>query len=94
MKQIKPHAHNNFTVLPNTIFNDSRLSIEEIGMLCKIKMLYDKNTFIVQDLLFICKEDKTTIFSILQRLRNLGYIEFVFDGATHNIETCELEVRV
>ena len=93
MKQIKLHAHNNFTALPNTIFNDNRLSTEEVGMLCKIKMLHDKNTFIIQDLLFICKEDKTTVFNILQRLRNLGYIEFVFDGVVHNVETCKLEVH-
>lgn len=71
------HKHeSNFTVIPNGIFNDSRLNSRDIGILCFMLHLPDGWDFSIKGLAKVMPNDgKSAIEASLKRIANAGYLK-------------------
>ena len=63
-----------FTVMPNSISYDPRLSIKGFGMLCKLLMLPEDWDFTISGLATQFKDSKDSVSSALKELEGLGYL--------------------
>lgn len=64
-----------FTIIDNSIFRESNLSLKAIGMLCFLMSLPDNWNFSEKGLAKILKDGLTSIKSALQELEEEGYLE-------------------
>jgi hypothetical protein len=76
MKNFRKHQHksNNFTVIPNNIFKDNRLSLKAKGLLCQLLSLPSDWEFSENGLAQITKDGRTSIRSSMQELEECGYL--------------------
>ena len=63
-----------FTIIPNSISYDPRLSIKAFGMLCKLLMLPEDWDFTISGLATQFKDSKDSVSSALKELEGLGYL--------------------
>lgn len=74
MDRIKRVRTGNFTTIDNTICRDKRASMECRGLLLTVMSLPDDWEFTVLGLVTICEESKNSIYRIINKLMELGYV--------------------
>ena len=76
MSILRHHHDTSYTVIPNDILNDKRLSLKDIGLLCFILHLPDGWNFSVNGLASILPHDgRDSISSGLKRIEQAGYLK-------------------
>jgi len=75
MAILRNDSRNRYTVISQTITQDSRLSIKERGMLLTLLSLPDNWNFSVTGLQKLLPDGQTAICSALNALENLGYLK-------------------
>ncbi len=64
-----------YTVIPNKIFMDTRLSMKSTGMICRLLSLPDTWNFSEAGLTKIVKDGKDTVKAALKELEECGYLQ-------------------
>lgn len=80
MSVFRIHKTNNFTVMSNTHLRDNRLSLDARGLLSVILSMPDDWEFSINELCQMCADKDSTIRSILQELKDFGYLPENFKG--------------
>ena len=77
MAKLINKTQGNFTIVANTVFQDTRLSMKNIGLLCKLISLPDSWTLSAAGLATQLKDKKDAIKSGMKELEELGYLKRV-----------------
>ena len=77
MAVLRKDKRSNFTVIDNTVFKDSSLSLKAKGMLCQMLSLPDNWAFTIKGLVKQCKDGKDSVMSALNELEDAGYFRRV-----------------
>lgn len=75
MAIIRHHHEKEFTIVPNSIFNNKNLNLRDIGLLCFLLHLPDGWEFTVNGLVSILPHDgKDAVTASLKRIEQAGYL--------------------
>lgn len=75
MAIIRHHHDKEFTIVPNSIFNDKNLNLRDIGLLCYLLHLPNGWEFTVNGLVSILPHDgKDAVTASLKRIEQAGYL--------------------
>lgn len=75
MAVLRHHHDTEFTVIPNSIFNDDRLNTKDIGLLCFLIHLPDDWNFSIKGLNEVLPNDgRDSISASLKRIEQAGYL--------------------
>lgn len=74
---IRVEKTKNYTVMSNQHFHVQNMSLKAKGLLSLILSLPDDWEYSISGLSSICKESKGTIKSVLDELKQLGYLEVI-----------------
>ena len=64
----------NFTVIDNTIFKDTRLSLKDKGLFCQMISLPDNWNFSIKGITALCDDGKDSIRAGMENLEKYGYL--------------------
>ena len=73
MERIKRVSNTNYTTISNFVLRDSRLSLKAKGFLTTIFALPEDWDFSINGMVSIVKEGKSSIYSVISELREMGY---------------------
>lgn len=74
MAVIKINKTKNYTVMSNRHFKEKKMSLKAKGLLSMMLSLPEDWDYSINGLVAICKENKTTIKSTLNELKDFGYL--------------------
>lgn len=77
MGKLQRRVENNFTVVHNEFINDTRLGLDDVGMLMRLLSLPDNWNFSIMGLAKKFGDGKHKVMSSLKRLEELGYFRRV-----------------
>ena len=75
---IRVKKENNFTIIPNSLLKDKRLSLKAKGLLCQLLSFPESWDYSISGLSQVTGEGKTSIRSALDCLDKAGYVERKF----------------
>lgn len=75
MAIIRVNKNKNYSVMSNNHFKEKEMSLKAKGLLSEMLSLPDNWNYSIAGLVSINKESKNTIISILEELKNFGYLK-------------------
>lgn len=74
MAKLIKGSKKNYTVIDNTVFKDTRLSLKDKGLFCQMISLPDNWNFSIKGITALCDDGKDSIRAGMENLEKYGYL--------------------